>query len=138
MINAKSLSLQRKSSLALSISIEPAMENGEQYVTEWPALSSTETVMKSSRRKLNDPGSFKCLQQAKDALCLQQDGDALAALSTSQANADALSHVKTDSESEGERTEGFSSPKSALLQSINFCSPFLKEDRGNESWRDFL
>ena len=101
--------IRRKSPLSVSVTIG-SLED-ENQVVAWPALSFSETSTKSAR----------CTGSVKTCCAARLDG--------SIDDSDDASWDETDANMLATRT---------LQKSSNFCSLVFKENRGSESWRDFL
>ena len=114
--------MQRKSALSMSISIENPTDDEHQFATEWPALSSTESVAKIARQKLADSSYQSCKAENTS--------------SGSEGKQSTTSLIKRNYDNSDD--DVLLSAIAALHQSFNLCSPFFKENRGNEDWRDFL
>ena len=104
-------SARRKSGLSVSTEDLCDCSDSGCAVVDWPHLSYSEISSKCSRR---DEETSHCKKQSLSDKCTSNPFDL-------RSNCD-LQSVSA----------------SILLKSINFCSPILKEDRGYESWRDFL
>ena len=105
---------RRKS--GLSITSEDLDENDLGFEVNWPHLTASECPVKCARRDIDDhieflPSSSK-LDLKKTAFTPSFDVF--------------FKH-----------SEKLISQK-ILLKSTNMCSPILKEERGSESWREFL
>jgi hypothetical protein len=104
--------VRRKSPLLVSVTIG-GLEDEDQEIG-WPALSFSERSMKSAR----------CAAGIEECCAAGSDFQIGSIVDSDDASRDGIDAelLKT----------------CTLRKSGNFCSVVLKEDRGSESWRDFL
>ena len=111
----QSASLQRKSALALSLSIDFPIE--EQLETIWPDLSFTESAKKRSR---SSSKSSEC----KSPTAIEDSDSDNREVASLTCRAEEI---------------GYMLQLSKLRRSTSLCSPFVgKEHKGAEEWRDLL